>query len=64
MVAAVAALPERRRVATQLHLQGFSLVEIARLTGDSDEAVRKLVARGIEELRTRLREKGFGEFEE
>ena len=53
--AAVAGLPDRRRVATQLHLQGFSLVEIARLTGDSDEAVRKLVARGLEELRTRLR---------
>ena len=62
--AAVAQLPERRRVSTQLHLQGFSLVEIARLTGDSDEAVRKLVARGLEELRTRLREMGLGEFDD
>lgn len=62
--AAVDVLPERRRIATQLHLQGFSLVEIARLTGDSDEAVRKLVARGLEELRMKLREMGMGEFDE
>lgn len=64
VVDAVAALPGRRRVAMQLHLQGFSLVEIARLTGSTDEAVRKLVTRGLEELRTRLRESGMDEFDD
>lgn len=55
---AIAALPRRRQVPLRLHLQGFSLVEIARLTSSSDEAVRKLVSRGLAELRERLRELG------
>ena len=56
---AIGELPLRRQVPIRLHLQGFSLVEIARLTASTDEAVRKLVSRGLEELRQRLRELGL-----
>lgn len=56
---AIDALPPRRQLPMRLHLQGFSLVEIARLTASSDEAVRKLVSRGLEELKARLRESGL-----
>jgi RNA polymerase sigma-70 factor (ECF subfamily) len=48
-----------------LHLQGFALQEIADLAGiQSAEAARKLVSRGIEELKARLRDQGYGEFDE
>ena len=58
-------IPERRRVPIALHLQGFSLQEIADLAGiPSAEAARKLVSRGLEELKTRLRELGYGDFED
>lgn len=58
-------IPERRRLPITLHLQGFSLQEIADLAAiPSAEAARKLVSRGLEELKTRLREKGYGEFDE
>lgn len=56
---AIGELPKRRQLPLRLHLQGFSLVEIAKLTSSSDEAVRKLVSRGLEELKTRLREMGL-----
>lgn len=56
---AIGELPPRRQLPLRLHLQGFSLVEIARLTASSDEAVRKLVSRGLEELKARLRELGL-----
>lgn len=56
---AIGELPQRRQLPLRLHLQGFSLVEIARLTASTDEAVRKLVSRGLEELKTRLREMGL-----
>lgn len=56
--AAIAELPRRRQLPLRLHLQGFSLVEIARLTSSSDEAVRKLVSRGLAEVKQRLRELG------
>lgn len=56
---AIAALPERRQEPLRLHLQGFSLVEIARLTHSTDEAVRKLVTRGLSELKLRLAELGM-----
>lgn len=59
------AIPERRRVPIALHLQGFSLQEIAELADiPSAEAARKLVSRGMDELKTRLRECGNGEFDE
>ena len=58
-------IPERRRLPIALHLQGFSLQEIADLTGiPSAEAARKLVSRGLEELKARLRERGYGDFED
>jgi RNA polymerase sigma-70 factor (ECF subfamily) len=58
-------IPERRRLAVELQLQGFSLQEIADLAGiASAEAARKLVSRGMEELKNRLRELGYGDFED
>lgn len=58
-------IPERRRLPIALHLQGFSLQEIADLAGiPSAEAARKLVSRGLEELKGRLRELGYGDFED
>lgn len=63
--ACLAELPERRRLPIALHLQGFSLQEIADLAGiASAEAARKLVSRGLEELKSRLRELGHGDFED
>ena len=61
----LAEIPERRRLPIALHLQGFSLQEIADLAViPSAEAARKLVSRGLEELKSRLRELGFGDFED
>ncbi len=61
----LAEIPERRRLPIALHLQGFSLQEIADLAGiASAEAARKLVSRGLEELKQRLRELGLGDFED
>lgn len=58
------ALPERRRLPITLHLQGFSLQEIADLVElPSAEAARKLVSRGLEELKSRLRELGHDGFD-
>ncbi|MCC6595945.1 MAG: sigma-70 family RNA polymerase sigma factor [Rhodanobacteraceae bacterium] len=57
--------PERRRLPIALHLQGFSLQEIADIAGiASAEAARKLVSRGLEGLKQRLRELGLGDFED
>jgi len=61
---AVGELPYRRRVPVQLHLQGFSFGEVGRLTGVSEEAARKLVTRGMIELRTRLAELGVSDGED
>ncbi|MEO8669855.1 MAG: sigma-70 family RNA polymerase sigma factor [Tahibacter sp.] len=60
----LAALPERRRLPISLHLQGFALQEIADLIGTSAEAARKLVSRGMDELKNRLRDAGAGEFDD
>jgi RNA polymerase sigma-70 factor (ECF subfamily) len=61
----MAEIPERRRLPISLHLQGFSLQEIADLAGiTSVEAARKLVSRGLEELKSRLRDLGYGDFED
>lgn len=57
--AAIESLPVRRRVPIKLHLQGFSLQEIAELEGVSVEAARKLVSRGMEALKERLAELGI-----
>ena len=58
------ALPERRRLPISLHLQGFALQEIADLIGTSAEAARKLVSRGLDELKTRLRDMGAGDYDD
>ena len=61
----LAEIPERRRLLIALHLQGFSLQEIADIAGiASAEAARKLVSRGLEGLKQRLRELGLGDFED
>jgi len=61
----MAEIPERRRLPIALHLQGFSLQEIADMAGiPSAEAARKLVSRGLDELKSRLRELGYGNFED
>jgi RNA polymerase sigma factor (sigma-70 family) len=57
-------IPERRRLPITLHLQGFSLQEIADVVGTSAEAARKLVSRGLEELKSKLRAQGHGEFDD
>jgi len=61
----LAEIPERRRLPIALNLQGFSLQEIADLAGISSvEAARKLVSRGMDELKARLRDLGYGDFED
>ena len=50
----LAALPERRRAAVELHLQGYGPVEIAELTGLSVDAGRKLAERGLKDLREHM----------
>jgi RNA polymerase sigma factor (sigma-70 family) len=64
IMACMAELPERRRKAVALHLQGFSLREIGEFSGTSEEAARKLLDRGMETLRERLALAGFGEFDD
>src|SRR5262249_48897764 len=54
IVACMAELPERRRKAVALHLQGFSLREIGEFSGTSEEAARKLLDRGMQALRESL----------
>ena len=63
IVACMAELPERRRKAVALHLQGFSLREIGEFSGTSEEAARKLLDRGMETLRERLAVSGTGDIE-
>lgn len=61
----MAEIPARRRLPIVLHLQGFSLQEIADMAGiASADAARKLVSRGLEELKVRLREMGHGDFDD
>lgn len=60
----IEALPTRRRVPVKLHLQGYSLPEIAELEGISAEAARKLVTRGLDELKDALRAQGLGDFDD
>ncbi len=50
----LADLPERRRTAVQLHFAGLDLKEIARWTGESENAARHLVYRGLEELKEKM----------
>lgn len=53
---AIGALAENRRVAVELHLQGFNSVEIGELRGWTEAKARNLTSRGMKDLRARLRE--------
>lgn len=64
VAACLAELPQRRREAVALYLQGFSLREIGELGGTSEEAARKLLDRGLQTLRARLALMGMGELYE
>ena len=57
-------VPERRRLPITMHLQGHSLQEIADVVGVSAEAARKLVSRGLDGLKARLNELGYGDFDD
>jgi len=54
VVKAVDALPRRRRAAVLAHLQGLSLEETAAYLGESINAARHLLYRGLEEVRDRI----------
>jgi RNA polymerase sigma-70 factor (ECF subfamily) len=54
LAAAIDALPERRRLPTRLLLQGFTTLEIARLTASTEATVRNLAYRGVEALKAKL----------
>lgn len=59
IAAAVEALPENRRQAVKLHLQGLTLSEIAELMGWSEPKTRNLVYRGVDDLRGALLREGI-----
>ena len=55
---ALATMPENRRRAVGLHLQGMTKQEIGDLLGWSESKARNLVYRGLHELREQLRAEG------
>jgi len=57
--AAMAILPEKRRRAVGLYLQGFTSEEIATLLGWSEPKARNLVYRGLKDLRQQLEKHGL-----
>jgi RNA polymerase sigma-70 factor (ECF subfamily) len=56
--AALARLPENRRRAVSLHLEGLTSQEIADLLAWSEPKARNLVYRGLKDLREQLRGEG------
>jgi RNA polymerase sigma-70 factor (ECF subfamily) len=60
----LAALSPRRRRPLQFYLQGYALQELADLNGLTLDAARKLVYRGLEEVKQRLVACGWNEFDE
>lgn len=56
---ALATLPEKRRRAVGLYLQGFTSQEIGALLGWSEPKARNLVYRGLKELRQQLEKHGL-----
>ena len=56
---ALAQLPDNRRRAVVLHLQGFTSQEIGRLARWSEPKARNLTYRGLKDLRVRLRAAGI-----
>ena len=59
LAAAIGELPERRRRPLQLYLQGFTIPEVAELCGLTFDAGRKLVYRGLDDVKARLRAGGW-----
>lgn len=55
----IAQIPLRRRRPLQLYLQGFGLQEAADVCGLTLDAARKLIYRGLDEVRTRMRDAGL-----
>ncbi len=55
----LAALPDPRRVAVTMHLQGHSLAEVARLLEWTQKRAENLVYRGLADLRHCLTAKGL-----
>jgi RNA polymerase sigma-70 factor (ECF subfamily) len=56
--AALAALPDNRRCAVELHLGGMTSQEIADLMGWTEPKARNLVYRGLKDVREQLRAEG------
>lgn len=56
---AMARLPEHRRTAVGLHLEGLTTQEIANLTGWSEPKARNLVYRGLHDVRQYLKDVGI-----
>jgi len=56
---AVARLPDKRRRAVGLYLEGFSCREIADLLGWSEAEARNLLNRGLRDLRAQLSREGI-----
>jgi RNA polymerase sigma factor (sigma-70 family) len=57
--AALARLPENRRRAVGLHLEGMTKQEIGDLLGWTESKARNLVYRGLQDLREQLRAEGM-----
>lgn len=57
--AGLALLPDNRRQAVGLHLQGFTTEEIGGLLGWTEPKARNLVHRGLKTLRQTLQERGI-----
>jgi RNA polymerase sigma factor (sigma-70 family) len=60
----MAALTPRRRRSLQLYLQGYALQEVADLNGLTLDAARKLVYRGLDEVKQRLKALGMEDYDE
>jgi RNA polymerase sigma factor (sigma-70 family) len=57
--AALAQLPENRRLAVQLHLQDLKTTQIAQILGWTEPKARNLLYRGLKDLRKSLRAIGI-----
>jgi RNA polymerase sigma-70 factor (ECF subfamily) len=55
----IALIPARRRRPLQLYLQGFGLQEAADVCGLTLDAARKLIYRGLDDVRARMRAAGM-----